>query len=194
MTEFHLYLKLGIEHIADFQSYDHILFIISLCVIYPIKQWKKMLILITAFTIGHSLSLALATLKLITINTKLIEFLIPATIFLASAGNLFQNTDKFDSKLHKYKYVAAMFFGIIHGMGFSNYLTSLLGTAGNLVTPLLAFNIGIELGQIIIVLIITTLSLIIVDLFRTKRREWVLIWSGAALGVSLVLMIDRFPW
>jgi len=194
MSEFHLYLNLGIEHIADIISYDHILFIISLCVIYPIKQWAKILILITAFTIGHSLTLALATLKIITTNTSLIEFLIPATIFLTAATNLLQKSDNFNSNLHKFKYLVALFFGLIHGMGFSNYLTSLLGTEGNLITPLFAFNIGIELGQIIIVLIITILSLITVDLIGVKRREWTLTWSGAALGVSLVLMIDRFPW
>jgi hypothetical protein len=90
--------------------------------------------------------------------------------------------------------VAALFFGLIHGMGFSAYLISLLGTSGNIIKPLFAFNIGIEIGQVIILLIITTLSLLIVDLLKIKRREWILIWSGAAIGVSIVLMIDRFPW
>lgn len=194
MSEFQLYLKLGIEHIADFKSYDHILFIISLCVVYPIKQWKKILILITAFTIGHSLTLVLATLKIITVNIKLIEFLIPATIFLTSAGNLLQKSDNFNSNLHKFKYAGALFFGLIHGMGFSNYLISLLGAAQSLLTPLFAFNAGIELGQIIIILIISALSILVVDLLKIKRREWILIWSGAALGISLVLMQDRFPW
>jgi hypothetical protein len=194
MSEFHLYLKLGIEHIADFQSYDHVLFIISLCVVYPIKHWKKVLILITAFTIGHSITLAIATLRLIAVNTKLIEFLIPGTIFITACLNLFQKSDNFNSNLHKIKYLAALFFGLIHGMGFSGYLVSLLGTSGNIIKPLFAFNIGIETGQVIILLIITTLSLLIVDLFKTKRREWILIWSGAAIGVSIVLMIDRFPW
>jgi len=100
MSEFQLYLKLGIEHIADIQSFDHILFIISLCVVYPIKNWNKVLILVTAFTIGHSLTLALATLKIIHVDTKLIEFLIPATILITASGNLFQKSDKFNSKLH----------------------------------------------------------------------------------------------
>jgi len=194
MSEFHLYLKLGIEHIADIHSYDHILFILSLCVVYPIKQWKKILLLITAFTIGHSLTLALATLKLITINTELIEFLIPATIFITASANLFQKSDNFNSNLHVFKYAAALFFGLIHGMGFSNYLTSLLGKAENLITPLFSFNVGIELGQIIIVLIITILSILFVDLLGVKRREWILVWSGASMGVSAVLMLDRFPW
>jgi hypothetical protein len=194
MSEFHLYLKLGIEHIIEFQSYDHILFIISLCIIYPIKQWKKILVLITAFTIGHSLTLVLATLKLITVNTKLIEFLIPVTIFIAASGNLLQKSDNFNSNLHKFKYLAALCFGLIHGMGFSGYLISLLGREGKLLTPLFAFNIGIEIGQVFVVLAITALSLLVVDLFGAKRREWSLVWTGAALGVSVILMISRFPW
>ncbi|MCB8994866.1 MAG: HupE/UreJ family protein [Bacteroidales bacterium] len=194
MSEFHLYLKLGIEHIADFQSYDHILFIISLSVIYPIKYWKKILILITAFTIGHSITLALATLRLITINTRLVEFLIPLTIFITAAGNLLQKSDNFNSKLHKFKYLAALFFGLIHGMGFSNYLSSLLGRSESLLTPLFSFNVGIEIGQITILLIINALSLLIVDVAGVKRREWILVWSGVALGVSTILMVDRFPW
>jgi hypothetical protein len=100
MSEFQLYLKLGIEHIADFQSYDHVLFIISLCVVYPIKYWKKVLILITAFTIGHSITLAIATLRLIAVNTKLIEFLIPGTIFITACLNLLQKSDNFNSNLN----------------------------------------------------------------------------------------------
>lgn len=194
MSEFQLYLKLGIEHIADFHSYDHILFIVSLCVIYPIKHWRKILILITAFTLGHSLTLALATLKLISFDSKLVEFLIPVTIFLTALGNLIQKSDNFNSNLHKFKYLGALFFGLIHGLGFSNYLRSLLGKEGNLVSPLFAFNVGIELGQIVIILIITILSLLFVEMLTVKRREWILTWSGAALGVSAVLMIDRFPW
>jgi hypothetical protein len=194
MTTFQLYLELGIKHILDIKSYDHLLFLISLCVIYPVRQWKKILVLITAFTIGHSLTLALATLKLIAVNTKIIEFLIPATVFLAASANLLQKSDNFNSNLHKFKYLAALFFGLIHGMGFSGYLISLLGTSGSIIGPLFAFNLGIELGQIMVILTIICLSLLAVDLAGVKRREWNLVWSGAALGVSMVLMIDRFPW
>ncbi len=189
-----MYLKLGIEHIADFQSYDHILFVISLCVVYPIKHWRKILILITAFTIGHSLTLALATLNLIRFETGIIEFLIPSTIFLSAFANLFQKLENFISNLHKFKYLAGLFFGLIHGLGFSNYLKSLLGKESNLIGPLFAFNIGIEIGQLMIIIGIIALSLLAIDVSGGKRREWILIWSGAAMGVSLVLMLDRFPW
>ena len=194
MSEFQLYLRLGLDHIADIHSYDHILFIISLCIIYPIKLWNKILFLITAFTLGHSITLALATLKIISIPTKLVEFLIPLTIFITAFINLLQKSDNFKPGTYKFKYLTALFFGLIHGMGFSNYLRSLLGKGDSLVIPLLSFNIGIELGQIIIVLIIITLSILIIDLMKVKRREWVLVLSGAAMGVASILMIDRFPW
>jgi hypothetical protein len=194
MSEFQLYLRLGLDHIADIHSYDHILFLISLCVIYPIKQWNKILLLITAFTLGHSITLALATLRIISIPTKLVEFLIPLTIFITAFLNLLQKSDNFKPGTYKIKYLTALLFGLIHGMGFSNYLRSLLGKGESLAIPLLSFNIGIELGQIIIDLIIITLSILVVDLIKVKRREWVLVLSGAAMGVASILMIDRFPW
>ena len=194
MSEFQLYFRLGLDHIADIHSYDHILFIISLCIIYPVKLWNKILILITAFTIGHSITLALATLKIISIPAKLVEFMIPLTILITASLNLLQKSDNFRPGTYKTKYFTALFFGLIHGMGFSNYLGSLLGKGDSLTIPLLSFNIGIELGQIIVVLIIITLSVLVVDLMKVKRREWVLALSGAAMGVASVLMIDRFPW
>lgn len=194
MSIFELYLKLGIDHIADFQGYDHILFILSLTIIYPIRLWRKVLILITAFTIGHSLTLVLATLNLIRISTAWIEFLIPVTIFLTALLNTLQKSEKIPQKSHQIKYAAALFFGLIHGLGFSNYLRSLLAAEESMVKPLFAFNIGIEIGQIIIVLITTGISLLLVDILGVKRREWNLIISGAALGISLILAFERIPF
>jgi hypothetical protein len=191
---FELYLKLGIDHIADLQGYDHILFIISLAIVYPLRMWKKLLILITAFTIGHSLTLLLATLDLIKIPTALIEFLIPVTIFITALGNTFQKSNKFYTSSHRFKYAAALFFGLIHGMGFSNYLRSLLSEEENLLVPLLSFNLGIELGQILIVVVITGLTIFFVDILNVKRRDWILIFSGAAMGISLILALERIPW
>jgi ABC-type antimicrobial peptide transport system permease subunit len=194
MSVFQLYLRLGIDHIADIQSYDHILFVVSLCIIYPIKQWKKLLILITAFTIGHTSTLVLATLQIVKIPTDIIEFLIPVTIFMTALGNVLQKSDKFSAVSHRYKYALAMFFGLIHGLGFSNYLRSMLSKEEGLFLPLLSFNIGIELGQILIVLIIIGLTIFAVDMLGTKRREWNLIFSGASMGIALTMAIERFPW
>ena len=194
MSTFELYLKLGIDHIMDLRGYDHILFIITLCSVYKLSEWKRVLILITAFTIGHSVTLALATLKLISVSTGLIEFLIPLTIFLTALFNAVNKSTNVSKLLHTSKYVAALFFGLIHGLGFSNYLRSLLGQEKSIWKPLLSFNIGIELGQIIVVCIIMLLTWVVVSLLKAPRREWNLLLAGVGLGVALILMIERVPW
>lgn len=194
MSLFELYLKLGLEHIADLKGYDHILFILTLCAVYSLKEWKRVLVLITAFTIGHSLTLALATLDLVRVDGDLIEFLIPLTIFITAMANLLARKEQISPFQHYFKYGAALFFGLIHGLGFSNYLRSLLGSERGLALPLFSFNVGIEVGQIIIVSIIMLLTKVVVDLLRLPRREWHVLLSGAGLGISLVLIIERYPF
>ncbi len=194
MSLFELYFKLGLHHIADFKGYDHILFILTLCAVYSLKEWLRVLVLITAFTIGHSLTLALATLDLVRVDGDLIEFLIPLTIFITALANLFFRKQQVSSLQHYLKYGAALFFGLIHGLGFSNYLRSLLGSEQGLLMPLFSFNVGIEAGQIIIVSIIMLLTKVVVDLLGLPRREWHVLLSGAGLGISLILMIERFPF
>ncbi len=188
-----MYLSLGIDHIADIKAYDHILFILTLCAVYQVNQWRKLLILITAFTIGHSITLALASLKFINVSTNLIEFLIPVTILITALANILQKSGKISLKAHYFKYFLALFFGLIHGLGFSNYLKSLLGEESSIIGPLFSFNLGIEIGQFLIVAIIVLITWILVDMLGVKRREWNLILSGAGLGISLVIILDRLP-
>ena len=145
MNEFLIYLQLGYQHITDINGYDHILFVIALCAIYKISDWKKILFLVTAFTIGHSITLALAALELIEYSTDLIEFLIPVTIILTCFANFFhQSTESVlnPEKFSRTRYLFAMMFGLIHGMGFSNYLKSLLGKDESIILQLLAFNLA----------------------------------------------------
>jgi hypothetical protein len=194
MTTFGLYLSLGFDHIADFVGYDHILFLMALCAVYSLKQWAKVLILVTAFTLGHTLTLALATLDLIRMSSSLIEFLIPLTIITTGIWNIGQRSDKADAAAHRFKYSMALFFGLIHGMGFSNYLRSLLGSEQDLLLPLFSFNLGLELGQIMIVLGVLLVSFVLVNLVGLKRREWNLLLSGAAIGVSMILCFERWPF
>jgi len=194
MSLFELYFTVGVHHIVNLKAYDHILFILTLCVVYSLKEWRRVLVLITAFTIGHSLTLALATLDLVRVDGDLIEFLIALTIFVTALVNLMVRGKKVTALQHYLKYAAALFFGLIHGLGFSNYLRSLLGTEKGLVLPLFSFNVGIETGQIMIVISILLLSKVAVDLLRVPRRVWYMVLSGAGLGVSLVLMIERFPF
>lgn len=194
MSQFELYFQLGKDHILDYKNgYDHILFIVALCAVYLMRDWKKVLILVTAFTIGHSITLALSTLKIISVNQELIEFLIPVTIFITAGSNIFRTTELSDRTTY-INYGYALLFGLIHGLGFSNYLKSILGKDSGIVSRLFAFNIGLELGQIIIVSIFLILSFILVDLFTVNRRDWKIVVSSAVAGMALLLMKDKIFW
>jgi hypothetical protein len=191
MPTFQLYLGLGFDHIVDLAGYDHILFITALCAVYALKQWRRILILVTAFTIGHSITLALATLNIISLSPKLIELLIPITIFITGLWNVLQRSESVKTVTHRFKYGTALFFGLIHGTGFSIYLRGLLGKEENIVLPLFSFNLGLEIGQIIVVLTVLLISFVLVNILHVQRREWNLIFSGAAMGISLILIIER---
>lgn len=196
-SAFTVYLQLGFKHIADFAGYDHILFIVALCAIYQPAQWKQVALLATAFTLGHSLTLALAALNVVAVSSSLIEFLIPITIMLTALYNVlvhrFDKREKvFEPKVY-WNYLFAMLFGLIHGMGFSNFFRSTLmpGEENQLVQQLLAFNIGVELGQLLIVGLILLLAGLMLGVLRVKQREWNLFVSGAAFGLALVMALER---
>jgi len=190
MSEFGLYYGLGFDHILDVNGYDHILFVIVLCALYQSSDWKKVLILVTAFTIGHSVTLALATMKIINVNADLIEFLIPVTILITALSNLFTKDDRIaEGKIWR-NYLYAGFFGLIHGLGFSNYLRALLGQDQTIILQLFAFNVGLEVGQIIIVGLFMAISFIFVGLGNVTRRDWKMIVSSAVGGIALMLMLD----
>lgn len=195
MGEFQLYFILGKEHILDYiNGYDHILFVVALCAVYVSRDWKKILILVTAFTIGHSVTLALATLDIIKVNMKLVEFLIPLTIFVTAFGNLFRSEESMSSRSIQTNYLFALFFGLIHGMGFSSYLKAILGKDQTIATQLLAFNVGLEFGQIIIVGIFMAASFILVDLINISRRDWKLVISSGIAGIALILIKNTIYW
>ncbi len=191
---FSLYFSLGFEHISDLTGYDHILFLIAICAVYLLKDWKKVLVLVTAFTIGHSVTLALATLHIVNVSGELIEFLIPLTILTSAFFVFFDRSDEFSKRHHIYKYFSAMFFGLIHGLGFSNYLRAILGKEENILLPLFSFNIGLEIGQILIVFIYLLIATVIVNILKVKKREFVLIMVGAVAGIALIMTIERFPY
>lgn len=189
MEQFGLFFGIGTEHILDWRNgYDHILFVVALCAVYVVNDWKRILILVTAFTVGHSITLALATLRIISFDSDLIELLIPVTILITALANLFQNEDRIYQRNLHLNYVFATFFGLIHGLGFSNNLRDILGQAGNIASPLLAFNLGLELGQIIIVAIFMAVTFFAVDLFGVRRRDWKMIVSSAIAGMALILI------
>jgi hypothetical protein len=194
MSEFETYLWLGFHHIADVNAYDHIVFIIALCAVYQPWQWRVVLLLVTAFTAGHSITLALATLGFIPIPAKVIEFLIPVTIFLTCLFNVLGPPDGYRRKKIGVNYPLAMFFGLIHGMGFSHYLRALLGQEESIALPLFSFNAGLEIGQLLIVGCVMIGASVMVYGFRAPHRSWNLFISGAAAGVSVVLMSQTKFW
>ncbi len=194
MSEFELYFVLGRDHILDYANgYDHILFVLALCAVYVIQDWKQILILVTAFTVGHSITLALATMNMIAVSADWIEFLIPVTIFTTAVSNLFRKEEIFSTTGIHTNYILAIFFGLIHGMGFSNYLRALLGRDQGILTQLFAFNVGLEVGQIIVVGIFLAVSFLAIALARMNRRDWKMIISSAVAGIALMLMKDRIP-
>ena len=190
MSLFELYLRLGFKHIADVNGYDHIIFILALCAGYSFANFRKILILVTAFTIGHSITLALSTLKIISISSSLVEFLIPVTILITAISNLFYS----NKGRGQFIYLVTVFFGLIHGLGFSNYLKELIGKKSSILTPLLAFNIGLELGQILIVAIQFLVLFIAMTLFKLNHKNWNIFISGAAFGIALILIIENKIW
>lgn len=191
MQDFPLYFQLGWQHILDWQGYDHILFVIALCGTYMIADWKKVLILVTAFTVGHSITLALSIFKIIHVNTPLIEFLIPVTILITALSNITSKRQK--PKGQKFKYTIALFFGLIHGLGFSNYLKSLLGKSSSITAELFAFNVGLEFGQILIVAAILMISFVLIWIVKIKRWDYNFFLSSAIFGISFVMAAERFP-
>ena len=192
-SAFPVYFQLGIQHIADLAAYDHILFIVALCAIYRPVDWKRLLILVTAFTIGHSLTLALSALDVIRFNQSLIEFLIPVTILITALLN-FLPSEKENHRLPWWKYILPLLFGFIHGMGFSNYFKSLLGKEESVVKPLFAFNLGIETGQVVIVIVLMLLTYFFVNILRIKPTLWTRLVSGLAVVMSLYLMWETKFW
>ncbi|WP_255071150.1 HupE/UreJ family protein [Lacihabitans sp. LS3-19] len=195
MDVFFTYFLLGYQHITDLAGYDHILFIIALCAIYQISDWRSVLAVITFFTVGHSITLALSVLKILNIDSNLIEFLIPVTILFTCVSNLFYKIpESFLDKTPKpyLRYFFTLFFGLIHGLGFSNYLKSLLGQSTNIVGELFSFNIGIEIGQIVIVSLFLMLSYIIVEFFKRKKTDLNFVLSGFVAGFTLQLIIEKW--
>jgi hydrogenase/urease accessory protein HupE len=193
MDDFMLYFKMGLHHVLDFYAFDHILFLIVLAVVFSFKQWKKVLWLVSLFTLGHSISLALAAFEIVQIRVDLIEFLIPLTIFITGVINLF--TAKKTSKgKENINLLFALFFGLIHGLGFSNYFKMMIGQEEDKVLPLVEFALGIEAAQIIIVLAILSLGFLFQNIFKVNRRDWILIFSSIVIGFSIQMMIDRVFW
>jgi hypothetical protein len=191
MNDIVFYFVLGWQHIISPDALDHQLFILALVVLYRLQEWKKVLILITAFTIGHSVTLALSTLNILTIPSRLVEFLIPCTIFITAAANIIKPVH--DNRKVQLNYLLAMFFGLIHGLGFANALRFMLVEDQSLGWSLLSFNLGLEAGQIAVVILLLLLAYIFISYLKVNMQYWIVSISSLVLILSIKMIIERFP-
>lgn len=192
MQDFLFYLNLGWEHIISLDALDHQLFVLALIAVYSFSDLKKVLILVTAFTIGHSITLALSTFDIIRINSDWVEFLIPLTIVLTSLNNILIRNKK--QSQNNANYYLALIFGLIHGMGFANTARVMIAKSQSIAVPLLGFNIGLELGQIAIVFGILILLFILLKLFKVNQKDWILFISSGVFALSLKMTLERIPF
>ncbi|MFC7348697.1 HupE/UreJ family protein [Chryseobacterium zhengzhouense] len=192
MQDFLFYLNLGWEHIISLDALDHQLFVLALIAIYSYSDWKKILVLVTAFTIGHSVTLALSILDIVRVPSAWVEFLIPLTIVLTALGNILTKNKK--QSQNKTNYYLALFFGLIHGMGFANTARIMIAKSQSIALPLLGFNIGLEVGQIVIVLMILVLLFILLNIFKVNKKDWVLFVSSGVFALSLKMTLERLPF
>ncbi len=191
MNEFSLYFTLGLKHIADWNAYDHILFVSALCLSFSFQEWRRLLILVTAFTLGHSITLALSALKIVVVDSGWVEFLIPITIVITAFMNIFAREESSKPASLIFRYASTAFFGLIHGLGFSFYFSELLGKEASMIQPLFAFNLGIEAGQILIVTLVFLGVELLLKVLPVKHITLKKVLSGIIALMAFLLI--RFP-
>ncbi|KOS06730.1 HupE / UreJ protein [Flavobacterium akiainvivens] len=195
MTDFWLYFTLGLQHVLDIHAYDHVLFLLALTVPYLFKDWRNVLVLVTVFTVGHTAALMLSVYGVLTIKAEFVEFLIPITILTTALYNIFAASKK-AAKSGNINFLAitTLFFGIIHGLGFSNYFKVLVAGGDSKFAPLLEFALGIEAAQIIVVMFTLILAFICQEFLRVQKRDWILVLSAFVAGVVIPMIIESPIW
>lgn len=194
MSDFWFYFKMGLEHVLDIHAYDHILFFIVLTVPYEFRNWQRTLLLVTLFTLGHTTSLILSVYEVVSVDSALVEFLIPCTIFVSALYNVFTAGKSGRKDRFKLLLFAALFFGLIHGLGFSSFFKMLTASLNSKMIPLLEFALGIEASQILVVLIVLICNLIFQGVFRFSRRDWVMFISAVVIGIVIPMLMNTYPW
>lgn len=195
MSEFLTYFNIGLRHVLDINAYDHVLFLIALVTPYAFKDWKRVLILVSLFTLGHTLSLLLSVYGIVIIKASLIEFLIPITILTTALFHLFTAGKSGKNESITFVAMVTLFFGIIHGLGFSNYFKAILpGSASDKLVPLLEFALGIEAAQLVVVFVVLMISYIVQTFFRFSKRDWTLVMSAFVIGVVLPMIVESEIW
>ncbi|MRX40502.1 HupE/UreJ family protein [Flavobacterium sp. LC2016-23] len=195
MSQFWIYFQIGLKHVLDIHAYDHVLFLIALTVPYTFKDWKRILLLVSVFTIGHTVALVLSVFGIITVKVNIVEFLIPITILITALYHLFTAGKASKNDGVNLIFFVTLFFGIIHGLGFSNYFKTILGgSATSKLLPLGEFALGIEVAQLVVVFVALLLSYIVQTVFRFSKRDWALVMSAFIIGVVIPMIIESPIW
>ncbi len=189
MNDYLSFFASGWEHIVDINAYDHLLFVMTLCATFKLKEWKQILVIITAFTIGHSVTLILSAINIIPSNAKIIEMLIPFTIMITALSNVINYSKEGKFSNVKVKYSIALVFGLIHGLAFATNFKFML-FSDSITMPLFMFNLGIEIGQLFIVLLFMIALWIYNFGFKGEHYKWNLFISGAGFGIATTILLN----
>ena len=192
MNDFSFYFGIGWEHILNIEALDHLLFIAALAAIYMLKDWKQVLVLVTAFTVGHTITLILSTKEILTVNDQWVEFLIPCTIGLTALSNL--QVKNFTPRAIRINYFLALFFGLIHGLAFANTLRMILATNQSFALSMFSFSLGLEAGQVLVVILVLLLAQLFIGVLKIKRWQWVFFVSAIVFALALAMAVERWPW
>lgn len=190
LQEFWFNVQYGINHVLDINAYDHVLFLIVLTIPYLFKDWKRVLLLVSVFTLGHTLSLVLAAYNVVQVNGELVEFLIPITILIVALFNVFTAGRGAQKEKIGVLFFSTLFFGLVHGLGFAREFQILVGGTGNKLITLLEFALGIEMAQIIIVFIVLFLGYLIQTIFRFSKRDWIMVISAMVVGLVIPMIMN----
>jgi hypothetical protein len=195
MSEFLIYFQIGLKHVLDIHAYDHVLFLIALSVPFSFNDWKRILLLVTVFTLGHTTALFLSVFGIISVKVNVVELLIPITILITAFYNLFTAGKTSKNGSVNLVFIITLFFGIIHGLGFSSYFKSILGGSNaSKLLPMSEFALGIEMAQITVVIVVLILSYIVQTVFRFSKRDWALVMSAFIIGVVLPMILGNEIW
>ncbi len=191
MEQLKLFFELGLTHVLDINGYDHIIFLIVLAAPYLFSSWKKVLILVSVFTIGHTISLFLSSYNLVTVNSGLVEFVIPVTIAVTAIFNIVTSGRVSHNSKLGLMFFVTLIFGIIHGLGFSNYFKIIIGSSNFKFVPLIEFALGVETAQVIVVLLVLLLGGVAQNLLNISKKDWVLVLSSITLGLAIPMLLTR---
>ena len=194
LENFWFNVEYGINHVLDIKAYDHVLFLIVLTIPYIFKDWKRVLILVSVFTLGHTLSLTLAAYGAVSVSGGLVEFLIPITILIVALFNVFTAGKGAQKEKVGILFISTLFFGLIHGLGFAREFKMFVGSSDSKIVPLLEFALGIEIAQIIIVFLVLFFGFLFQTVFRFSKRDWIMVVSSIVVGLVIPMLLNNKIW